>query len=577
MILSRYPPSQPYFLLQANSAFASDQLLVYNKNIHILMKKTVIKMNLKMTDPVQQAMQLFISSGRDVLEVVDENGEATGSFSIMDLHEAIEKGKINEPISGLMSSSALQGVQPDIPNSSDSEYTRIISSDAFTEIINSSYDGIYITDGTGMTIKVNKAYERITGIQQEELVGYHMDELVKAGYISKSVSTQVIKEKRPITMMQTLYNKRKVIVSGTPIFNQEKQVLYVINNVRDITELIHLKHEIEDLQEIRNLQQSQRELNSNGYDLDSIIQTDETKKVYDLAMHVAKTDVKVLLFGETGVGKTLIAKYIHKNSSRSNGSFIEVNCGAFPPNLIEAELFGYEPGAFTGASAKGKKGLLEIADQGTLFLDEIGDLPMELQVKLLKVIDEQKFIPVGSTKTKEVDIRFIAATHKDLKHMVKEENFREDLFYRLSVVPITIPALRERKKELIPLINHYLKLFNQKYDYEKTLSIEALDSLIDYDWPGNIRQLMNIIERMVVTTMTDEISNRDLPEEIKSTPLHSPVHQDLVPLKTAVEQVERDLIKRALKKYRTTRKAAEALEVSQGTIVQKMKKWNLSD
>lgn len=535
-------------------------------------------MNLKMTDSVQQAMQLFISSGSDVLEVVDENGEACGSFSITDLHEAIEKGKINEPISGLMSSTSLQGMQPKTPNSSDSEYNRIISSDAFTEIINSSYDGIYITDGTGITIKVNKAYERITGIQQQELVGFHMDHLVKAGYFSKSVSTQVIKEKRPITMMQTLYNKRKVIVSGTPIFNQDKQVLYVINNVRDITELIHLKHEIEDLQEIRNLQQSSKELNSDGYDLDSIIQTDETKKVYDLAMHVAKTDVKVLLFGETGVGKTLIAKYIHKNSSRSNGSFIEVNCGAFPPNLIEAELFGYEPGAFTGASAKGKKGLLEIADQGTLFLDEIGDLPMELQVKLLKVIDEQKFIPVGSTKTKEVDVRFIAATHKDLKQMVKEEKFREDLFYRLSVVPITIPALRERKKELIPLINHYLKLFNQKYDYEKRLSLEALDSLVDYVWPGNIRQLMNVIERLVVTTMTDEISNRDLPDEIRNTPLLTLDHQqNFVPLKTAVEQVERDLIKRALQKYRTTRKAAEALEVSQGTIVQKMKKWNLSD
>ncbi|RSD28874.1 PAS domain S-box protein [Mesobacillus subterraneus] len=523
-------------------------------------------------------MQLFISSGRDFLEVVDEHVEAKGYFTITNLHEAIEKGRINEEISGLMSTSTLSRVQPELPNSSDSEYTRIISSDAFTEIINSSYDGIYITDGNGITLKVNKAYERITGIEQEQLVGFHMDDLVKAGYISKSVSTQVIKEKRPITMMQTLHNKRNVIVSGTPIYDKNKKVLYVINNVRDITELIHLKHEIEDLQEIRNLQQSSRVLNSDGYDLDSIIQTDETKKVYELAMHVAKTDVKVLLFGETGVGKTLIAKYIHKNSTRSTGSFIEVNCGAFPANLIEAELFGYEPGAFTGASAKGKKGLLEIADQGTLFLDEIGDLPLELQVKLLKVIDEQKFIPVGSTKTKEVDVRFIAATHKDLKQMVKEGTFREDLFYRLSVVPITIPALRERKKELIPLIDHYLRLFNQKYEYEKTISIEALDSLVEYKWPGNIRQLMNIIERLVVTTMPDEIGIRDLPEELRDLPPHTPVTRTyIMPLRTAVEHLERDLIKRALKKYRTTRKAADALQVSQGTIVQKMKKWNLSD
>lgn len=538
----------------------------------------VNEMKLKTNDPVQQAMLLFISSGRDALEVVNEYGETAGFFTINDLHEAIEKGKINESISVLMSSSTLSGIVSEIQKSSDSEYTRIISSDAFTEIINSSYDGIYITDGNGITIKVNKAYERITGIEQQHLVGFHMDELVKAGYISKSISTQVIKEKRPITMMQTLHNKRNVIVSGTPILDQNRHVLYVINNVRDITELIHLKHEMEELQEIRDLRQSASDLNNDGYNLDSIIQTEETKQVYDLAMHVAKTDVKVLLCGETGVGKTLIAKYIHKNSARSKGSFIEVNCGAFPPNLIEAELFGYEPGAFTGASSKGKKGLLEIADQGTLFLDEIGDLSLELQVKLLKVLDEQKFIPVGSSKTKEVDVRFIAATHKDLKQMVYEGTFREDLYYRLSVVPITIPALRERKKELIPLIDHYLELFNQKYHYSKTLTIEALDSLVDYDWPGNIRQLMNILERLVVTTMTDEISIRCLPEELRHYSLPAPAQNaHLMPLKTAVDQLERDLIKRALKKYKTTRKAAEALKVSQGTIVQKMKKWNLPD
>lgn len=535
-------------------------------------------MKLKTTDSVQQAMLMFISSGSDVLEVVTDTGETSGIFTISDLHEAIEKGKINQCIDHLMGSSASGIVQTENSQSKDADYTAVISSDVFTEIINSSYDGIYITDGHGITIKVNKAYERITGIEHSKLIGVHMDKLVEAGYISKSVSTQVIKEKRPITMMQTLHNKRNVIVSGTPILNQDKKVLYVINNVRDITELIHLKHEIEDLQEIRELRKSSRDMNSNGQILDSIIQTDETKQVYELALHVAKTDVKVLLFGETGVGKTLLANYIHKKSNRSKASFIELNCGAFPSSLIEAELFGYEPGAFTGASAKGKKGLLEIADQGTLFLDEIGDLPIELQVKLLKVIDEQKFIPVGSTKTKEVDVRFIAATHKNLMQMVREGTFREDLYYRLSVVPITIPALRERKKELIPLINHYLHFFNQKYDCFKTITIEALDYLADYDWPGNIRQLMNVVERMVVATLKEEINVRDLPEEITNyknrpdTPSSS-----ILPLKTAVEQLERDLIKRALQEHKTTRRVADVLQVSQATIVQKMKKWNLSD
>ncbi len=523
-------------------------------------------------------MYLFTSTGDEMLEVVNDSGETAGVFTLNDLNEAIQKGKVHDSIENLMGTLPYRNFKPELSKAKESEYNKLISSEVFTEIIDSSYDGIYIADGNGITIKINKAYERITGIKASQVIGFHMDELVEAGYISKSVSTQVIKEKRPITMMQTLHNKRRVIVSGTPIYGENKEVVYVINNVRDITELIHLKLEIEELQEIRELRKSSEDMNHNGHDLESIVITEETAEVYNLAIHVAKTDVKVLLLGETGVGKTLVANYIHKNSHRSHRSFIELNCGAFPPNLIEAELFGYEAGAFTGASAKGKKGLLEIADQGTLFLDEIGDLPMELQVKLLKVIDEQKFIPVGSTKMKEVDVRFIAATHKNLKKMVADGTFREDLYYRLSVVPITIPPLRERKKELIRLIEHYLQLFNSKYNTAKALSIEAVDMLCEYDWPGNIRQLMNVMERIVVTTVKEEIGLRDLPEEFRARENHSfgnPIHD--LPLKAAVEHLERDLIKRALKTHKTTRKAAEALEVSQATIVQKMKKWNLSD
>ncbi|WP_423798466.1 sigma-54 interaction domain-containing protein [Neobacillus sp. SAB-20_R2A] len=535
-------------------------------------------MKLKTNDSVQQAMFLFTSTGEEMLEVVNSSGETAGVFTLNDLNEAIQKGKVHESIENLMGTASESLFTPEHSKEKESEYDKLISSAVFTEIIDSSYDGIYITDGNGITIKINKAYERITGFKASQIIGLHMDELVNAGYISRSVSTQIIKEKRPITMMQTLQNKRKVIVSGTPIFGENKEVVYVINNVRDITELIQLKLEIEDLQEIRELRKSTEDMNQNGHNLESIVITEETAKVYNLAMHVAKADVKVLLLGETGVGKTLVAKYIHKNSQRAGRSFIELNCGAFPPNLIEAELFGYEAGAFTGASTKGKKGLLEIADQGTLFLDEIGDLPLELQVKLLKVMDEQKFIPVGSTKTKEVDVRIIAATHKNLKKMVEDGKFREDLYYRLSVVPITIPPLRERKKELIPLIDHYLQVFNSKYKLDKVLTIESLDRLCDYHWPGNIRQLMNVMERIVVTTIHDEIGLRDLPEEFHERENHSfgNPKEDL-PLRAAVEQLERELIKKALKTHKTTRKAAEALEVSQATIVQKMKKWNLSD
>jgi PAS domain S-box-containing protein len=540
--------------------------------------KLVKQLPLKITDSVQHAMLQFASQQSDVLEVINDNGGTAGIFSINDLNAAIQQGNINDTIANLMGKSSFSNRNEHENTSTKEHYISLISSDAFTGIINSLYDGIYIADGDGITVKINKAYERITGIKAEQVTGVHMEKLVKAGYISKSVSTQVIKEKRPITMMQTLHNGRRVIVSGTPIYGDREQILFVINNVRDITELIKLKHEIEDLQEIKELRQSSKDMNTIRQDLDLIVKTEETLPVYELADSVAKTDVKVLLLGETGVGKTLVANYIHKKSLRSQASFIELNCGAFPPSLIEAELFGYEAGAFTGASAKGKKGLLEIAHEGTLFLDEIGDLPLELQVKLLKVIDEQKFIPVGSTKTKKVDVRFIAATHQDLEQMVAEGTFREDLYYRLSVVPIIIPPLRERKKELFSLFDHYLHMFNSKYCKSRRLSIEALDALADYHWPGNIRQLMNMIERVVVTTTKEEITLRELPKEflIRDHSSHKRDFYDL-PLKTAVDQLEREVIKRALQTHKTTRKAALALQVSQATIVQKMKKWNITD
>ncbi|WP_051254971.1 sigma-54 interaction domain-containing protein [Pontibacillus marinus] len=244
-------------------------------------------------------------------------------------------------------------------------------------------------------------------------------------------------------------------------------------------------------------------------------------------------------------------------------------------NLIEAELFGYEPGAFTGALTKGKKGLLEVADQGTLFLDEIGDLPLELQVKLLKVIEDQAFYPVGSSKLKHIDVRIIAASHKNLKNLVEKGDFREDLYYRLNVVPIRIPPLRERTKEIHAMTQHFLQEYNSTYGFNKTITLDALDALYDYEWPGNIRELKNLIEQLVVITPEDQITREDLPEELIQSrdDAKRKDDQEIIPLKQAIEQVEREMITKAMRKYKTTRKVAEVLEVSQSTIVQKMKKW----
>ncbi|MFC0186774.1 sigma-54 interaction domain-containing protein [Fictibacillus aquaticus] len=532
---------------------------------------------LSLTDTVQDAILLFSSMGKDVLEIHDQNGEAAGEFSLSDLHKAIQQGKLNESLKDfLRDQSSSESIHKNL-SVNENEYSKLLGNHVFSEIINSLYDGVYITDHNGITVQVNHAYERITGIKAGEVIGRHMDELVKAGFISRSVSVEVLKEKRPITRMQTIKDKRKIIVSGTPIFGNNRNILYVINSVRDITELLHLKHEIEELQDLKKLRQNARQMHVNTYDsiLNSTIISDETREVYELAERVAQTDVKVLLQGETGVGKTLVAKFIHHKSKRKDEAFLELNCGALPANLIEAELFGYEAGAFTGASSKGKKGLLELAHQGTLFLDEIGDLPLELQVKLLKVVEENKYMPVGSTEVKSVDVRIIAASHKDLAEMVQNGLFREDLYYRLSVVPITLPPLRSRRKEIIPFVQYYLNAFNKKYQFTKEFSIEALDVLTEYTWPGNIRELINLVERLVVTTNTDQIDAKDLPEGVKTR--RSEKNEESTSLKDAVEHVERQLITKALKKYKTTRKAAEALDVSQSTIVQKMKRWDKVD
>ncbi|GIN92380.1 RNA polymerase subunit sigma-54 [Siminovitchia terrae] len=456
------------------------------------------------------------------------------------------------------------------------EYIKMIESPIFGKLIDSLYDGIYITDGNGVTVKVNKAYERITGLNRAELIGHHMEDVVTSGLINKSVSLQVIKEKRPITLMQIIKQERKIIVSGMPVFNEENDVLFVVTNVRDVTELLHLKLELEELQKIKELKQVSKELS--GVHSDPIIISEESREMFFVAEKVAKTNAKVLLQGETGVGKSVVARYIHDNSSRKHAPFLELNCGALPPSLIEAELFGYEPGAFTGALAKGKKGLLEIAHNGTLFLDEIGELPLEIQAKLLKVIEDQAFIPIGSTKVKKIDIRIISATLKNLRELVNQGKFREDLFYRLHVVPIEVPPLRKRKKELLLLIEHYIEDFNRSYGWNKHISVEALELLQHYAWPGNIRELKNVIERMMIMVANAQMDVSDLPIEIRDAKHdQSLLGEEIIPLKDAVERVEKHYILKAMKEYKTTRKAAEVLQISQPTIVQKMKKWQQID
>ena len=275
----------------------------------------------------------------------------------------------------------------------------------------------------------------------------------------------------------------------------------------------------------------------------------------------------------------MIAKLIHKHSDRNNGPFIRVDCAGIPDSLIESELFGYEKGAFTGARVEGKPGFFELANKGTLFLDEIGEIPLSSQSKLLRFLEDHEIIRIGGTKAKEIDVRVITATNKKIDEMVSSKLFREDLYYRLNVVPIHILPLRERRDDILPLIFHFLNKFNKAYRKEKVFSPEVIETLSRYDFPGNIRELSNIVERLVVITENERIEARDLPNTIASCyfkEIPYPFLSEGIPLKDALEKCESLIIEKAIKKYGSQREAAIALKVDQGTISRKIKKYSLS-
>ncbi len=446
------------------------------------------------------------------------------------------------------------------------------------EIIESSYDGIWITDGQGKTLHVNSAYERISGIRAEEVIGRHMQELVDQGYFSDSVTLHVLRKKERVTIMHDIIKTgKRVLITGNPIFNEKGEIERVVTNVRDITELNRLKQELEDKQrQAARYQNELAQLRSQRTDEDLVVESPQMRHIYDLATWVGQVDSTVLILGESGVGKEVIAQAIVRSSDRRDEPFIKVNCGAIPENLLESELFGYEKGSFTGADRKGKPGMFELANKGTLLLDEVAEIPSNLQVKLLRAIQEQEIMRVGGTRPIKLDVRIIAATNKDLEELVRRGEFREDLFYRLNVIPITVPPLRQRREDIPHLIDHFLRKYNEKYKQKKYISAPVVKRLAEYDWPGNVRELQNIVERMVVLTREEEIRLENIPPQIKTLvekerQFHVDV-SDVIPLKEALFQVEKKLIIKALQKYGTTRRAAEALGVDQSTVVRKFQR-----
>ncbi len=433
-------------------------------------------------------------------------------------------------------------------------------------IIEASFDGIYITDGQGKTLKVNKAYEKLTGLKREDLIDRHMEELEKEGTISKSASLEVLKKREPVTLEQ-LVNNKKLLVTASPIWDEDGGLVMVVSNVRDITELEYLKKEVRKSKEI--MKQMQYKLLHD----DSIIARDpKSFLMIDRANRVAKKSTTVIITGETGTGKEVFARYIHNQSKRKDEAFININCGAIPENLLESELFGHVKGSFTGANTS-KAGIIEMADKGTLFLDEIGELPLSSQVKLLRVLQEGEVRRVGAVKDKKVDVRVVAATNKDLYQMTLDGTFREDLFYRLSIVPIRLLPLRERKDDIIPLALNFLEKYNEENEEAKVFSPEVLDLFYNYEWPGNIRQLKNVVERCCVLTEGRKILTEVVPNGITGREQTTPKNNEIRDIREAVGELEMDLIEKAYNKYGNVRDAAKALGIDSSTFVRKRIKY----
>lgn len=445
-------------------------------------------------------------------------------------------------------------------------------------VFDASYDEIYVTDGNGITTRINRVGESYYGVKAEEMVGKNVRELEKQGYFSPSVVSIVLKEKRRVTIPQQTKTGKQLIVTANPVFDEDGNIVRIVVNSRDVTELTNLRQKLQETEKLAETYRNQiiQMKGKQDQSVTIVAESEQMKQILEMVTRVAQVESTVLLVGESGVGKGVLAKKIHDLSRRADGPFITINCGAIPENLLESELFGYEPGAFTGARKEGKKGLIEMADGGTLLLDEVGELPLNLQVKLLTVIQERKVMRVGGSEPKPVDIRIIAATNRDIQKMVKEGRFREDLYYRLNVIPVIVPPLRHRREDIPPLIYHFLAKFNAKYQINKKISPEALELLTNYQWKGNVREVENIVERLVVTTDSNVIEPAHLPDYIlnSSTSAGSRVYvMDLCPLREATEEVERQLITKAYERYDNTYKMAEVLQVNQSTVVRKMKKY----
>jgi PAS domain S-box-containing protein/TyrR family helix-turn-helix protein len=496
-----------------------------------------------------------------------------GRYYISNRTPIYKNGAIIGAVAVLQDISELENISKEL------EYFKKINKE-LDAIIDSSFDGLYITDGDGVTLRLNKAFERITGIHRREFLGRNVVDIESEGIVSESASAIAIKRREAVTIMQEMKTGKTTLVTGNPVFDESGNIFRVVCNVRDITELNMLKQKLEEVEGLSQHYESQlRTLKLQYIGSNKIISNSvKMKDLLDMVIRLAQFDSTILISGESGTGKELIAETIHNNSTRKDGPYIKVNCGAIPENLLESELFGYDYGAFTGAKKEGKAGYFQLANGGTIFLDEIGDLPINLQVKLLRVLQNREIVRVGGVKVLPIDVRIVTGTNRNLLDLVEKKLFREDLYYRLNVVPVHVPPLRERKEDIPSLVAHFMQMYNRKHKINRKISAEVVENFMGYNWPGNVRELENLIERLLVISTKNFVTREDLPSFlVEALPKNTTevYVSGIIPLQDAVESVEKQILQKAYAKYRTTRQMAQALKIDASTVVRKAAKYGI--
>lgn len=440
--------------------------------------------------------------------------------------------------------------------------------------------GVYITDGRGNTLCLNDESCKTGGLTREEVLGKNMRDLEEMGFVADSITLRTLETGQEEEMIQNLGDGDKVYVTGTPLYDGDKIDL-VISTERDITETLTLRELLKERdndhikikEEVEYLKRQNITMWGN-----IIAEDEETRQLAEKAMRIAGLDATVLLTGESGTGKEVFANFIYQNSKRVGKPFIKVNCAAIPENLMESELFGYEGGAFTGADKKGKMGLFEMANTGTLFLDEIGELPIHLQSKLLRVLQEREIMRVGGAETIPLDIRLIAATNMDLKKAIEEGTFRGDLYYRLNIMPLELLPLRGRKKDIRALALYFVEQFNKEYRLDKRITEEAIAALQNFDWPGNIRELENIMERIMISFDGDSITRFQVERAI-GMPMETSVARsssmDDKSMTQLLEEYEKYILETMMGRHKRASDVARALKMNKSTLSRRLKKYDL--